>query len=130
MKSIELRINRLAQGVEPLEEGIAWFNESAAKHRLEIMRALDICVFQSHPNEEDVKSGIAESGLKDTYSPCVLVLRKPFNLARQKVLSMVGLDQERAFRLFLHIFSVADRRRRETQCKEGCSHEWHNLQKL
>lgn len=130
MNSHELRINRLAQGLEPVEAGISWFNQSASVQRLEIMRALDLCIFQSHPTKEDVKSGIAKSGLKDTCSPCIVVQRKPFNLARQKVLSMTGLDQERAFRLFLSIFSVADRRRRETQCKGGCTHEWHNLQIL
>lgn len=113
--------------MEPIEEGIAWFNESGPEQREDILRALNMCIFQSHPTEEDIKDGIAESGLKETYSPCVLVLRKPFNLARQKAMSLTGLDQERAFRLFLFIFSVADRRRRETQCKGGCSHDWHNL---
>ena len=127
MRSHELKINRLAQGAEPIEEGDAWFNESSPEQRLEILRSLDACIGQSHPTEEDIKVGMAESGLKDTYSPCALVLQKPFNLARQKALSMEGLDQERAFKLFLFIFSVADRLRRETQCKGGCTHEWHNL---
>ncbi len=86
------------------------------------MRALNMCLVQSHPTDEDIDSALKSSGLKEAYSPCVLVLRKTFNLARRKVLSLTWLDQERAFRLFLFIFATADRRRRKTVCKGGCSH--------
>jgi hypothetical protein len=130
MKSHTLRINKIAQGMEPIEEGVAWFHESDSNERGDILRALNICLVQSHPTDEDIESGVKSSGLKETYSPCVLVLRTPFNSARRKVLSLTGLDQERAFRLFLFIFATADRRRRETLCKGGCSHEWHNLREL
>lgn len=67
------------------------------------------------------------SRLRDTYSPCVVVLRKHFNEARQKVLSMSELDQRRAFQLFVSIFAVADARRRTVQCRDGRTHEWHHL---
>ena len=130
MREIELRINKLAQGIESIENGVLWFAGSDQDLRQEIIRTLDSCIFQSHPTKEDIAEGVENSCLKDTYSPYVLVLKTPFNHARQKAISMRGLDQERAFRLFLSIFAVADRRRRETECKGDCSHEWHNLQEL
>ncbi|MBU2569018.1 MAG: hypothetical protein KJ725_03085 [Gammaproteobacteria bacterium] len=127
MNEAELKINKLAQGLLPLDDGLAWYDESDTESRNKIMKALDLCIFQSHPTNEDIEEGIKNSGLKETYSPCVLVRNKPFNDARKKVLNMPEPDRRRSFILFLSIFGVADKRRRETQCKGGCSHEWHNI---
>jgi len=127
MRESELKINKLAQGLIPLEEGLEWYDISDAEYRENIMRALDLCVYQSHPTVEDIEEGIKLSGLKETYSPCVLVRKKHFNEARNKIIHMPELDQRRGFILLLSIFSVADERRRKTQCKGGCDHEWHNI---
>lgn len=127
MNETELKINKLAQELIPLEEGLAWYDEADSESRNKIMKALDLCIFQSHPTKEDIEKGIEKSGLKETYSPCVLIRKKPLNEARQKVLNMPSLDKRRGFVLFLSIFGVADKRRRETQCKGGCTHEWHNI---
>lgn len=113
-----------------IEDGLAWFDGESSEGRKEIMRSLDLCLFQSHPNHADILKGIETSRLKETYSPCVMLLKKPFNEARQKALKLSGLDQRRAFELFVSVFAIADERRREEQCKGGCTHEWHNLHKL
>ncbi|VAW77752.1 hypothetical protein MNBD_GAMMA12-3207 [hydrothermal vent metagenome] len=127
MNETELKINKLAQGLIPFEEGLAWYDESDAEFRNKIMKVLDLCIYQSHPTNEDIEEGIKESGLKETYSPCVLVRKKPFNDVRQKVLNMPEPDLRRSFILFLSIFGAADKHRRETLCKGGCTHEWHNI---
>jgi len=127
MRDSELKINKLAQGLIPLEEGLEWYDNSGAEDRESLMRALDLCVSQSHPTKEDIEKGIKLSGLKETYSPCVLVQKKHFNEARNNIIHMPELDQRRGFILLLSIFGVADERRRETQCKGGCTHEWHNI---
>jgi uncharacterized protein DUF5958 len=122
-----LTINKVAQGLISRDEGLVWFDEADLELRLEIMKSLDLCIYQSHPNKDDIEEGIALSGLKETYSPCVLIRKKPFNEARAKVLRMPKLDQHRAFNLFLSVFTVADTRRRNTECEGRCNHEWHNL---
>ncbi len=127
MRENERLINKLAQGLMPIEDGIKLFANASELDKTEIMKALNLCVFQSHPTESDIEKGILLSGLKPTYSPCVIVTRKPFNEARAKAMGLKGIDRERAFLLFVSIFLVADQRRRETECKDGCSHEWHNL---
>lgn len=91
------------------------------------MRALDKCISPSHPNHEDIENGIVRSGLKTTYSFCVLIRKKLFNEVRQKVLNMTGLDQYRSFVLLISVFSEADKRRKNEQCIDGCTHEWHNM---
>ncbi len=127
MNQIEIAINKIAQGIIPIEDGMEWFASENEESKSEIMRALDLCIFQSHPNEEDIENGIEKSGLKETYSPCVLIRKKPFNDVRQKVLNMSGLDQMRSFKLLITVFGVADERRRNEQCIGGCTHDWHNL---
>ena len=130
MNECEISINKIAQGLIPLEQGMEWFQSSDDETRAEIMKALDLCIYQSHPSKEDIEKGIVLSGLKTTYSPCVLIRVKPFNEVRRKVLRMSGIDQIRSFKLFVNVFSVAGARRRKEQCENGCTHDWHNLQKL
>lgn len=127
MNEREITINKIAQGIIPLAEGLEWFQSSDENTRSEIMRTLDLCIYQSHPNKDDIEKGIEKSGLKSTYSPCILIQTKPFNEVRRKVLRMSGIDQDRSFRLFVTVFSVADERRRKEQCAGGCAHDWHNL---
>ncbi|WP_185230341.1 DUF5958 family protein [Teredinibacter franksiae] len=127
MNEREISINKIAQGLIPLEQGMEWFQSSDEETRTEIMKTLDLCIYQSHPSKEDIEKGIVASGLKNTYSPCVLIRVKPFNEVRRKVLRMSGIDQIRSFKLFVNVFSVADERRRKEQCESGCTHDWHNL---
>jgi hypothetical protein len=127
MNERELKINQIAQGLVSLADGLEWFDDATADFRVEIMRSLDSCIFQSHPTFDDIEQGIKKSGLKESYSPCVLIRKKPFNQVRQKILEMPELDLRRAFILLISVFSVADLRRRETYCKGGCTHDWHNI---
>lgn len=127
MNDRELNINKIAQGILTLNEGLEWFDESTPEYRNKIMHSLDLCIYQSHPTTEDIEEGIKNSNLKETYSPCVLIRKKPFNEVRQKILKMPELDLRRGFILLLSVFGVADKRRRETHCKEGCTHDWHNI---
>lgn len=130
MKEIELIINKIAQQIIPLEDGLDWFDSSTEEQQKEIMRTLDLCLHQSHPLHKEIEEGIKISGLKETYTPCVLMLKKSFNEARNKILKLPISEWRKSFILWVAIFSIADLRRRETNCKNGCEHEWHNLNRL
>ena len=41
------------------------------------------------------------------------------------MISLPEPERDKAFRLFLALFSLADERRRKTECASGCSHWWH-----
>lgn len=127
MHPTERKLNEIAQGLLPWDDGLRWFDTSDADGRTAIMRALYMCISQAHPTIDDIENGVEKSGLKRSYTPCVLLLGQPFNVAREKVMTLGGLDQRRAFIPFLSVFAVADLRRRTTQCQDGCTHEWHNL---
>ncbi|WP_306459786.1 DUF5958 family protein [Streptomyces sp. Ag109_G2-15] len=50
---------------------------------------------------------------------------------RQQLGKIAGLtplrERIKAFRLLVQVLGLADARRRERSCVEGCCHEWHQL---
>jgi hypothetical protein len=127
MNQTELIVNRIAQSKLPLDDGLEWFDNASSDEQREILRKFDYIFYQAHPTVDEVERGIATSGLKPTYTPCVIIASNHFNEARHKILAMPDHELPKAFRLWLSIFSIADGRRRATACKDGCDHEWHNL---
>jgi len=129
MNEIAFKINMLAQGLVNLDEGVLWFTESSDVEQAAILNEFCKVLLQSHPSKREIEIGIVTSDLKLTYSPCVVMLSNPLNVACKKILAMPKNEWVKTFRLWLGVFSESDRRRRETECKSGCSHEWHNIQK-
>ena len=130
MNDNELLLNKIAQGFVRVEDGIDWFNASDLDTKRNILQSLSVFLIQSHPTSDEVEKGIARSELKRTYTPCVLMVEKPFNEAVAKIRNLPENEWRIAFVLWLSIFSIADKRRRETECLDGCTHEWHNIGNL
>jgi hypothetical protein len=124
-----VRLNRIAQGTVPLEEGLAWFEGLDASDRFAVLRELASYCHQAHPHLEEGALAIERSGLKPTFTPCVL-LQKAIVPERAvwRIAALPTDEQLKAFRLLMTLLTIADARRRATQCKDGCSHEWHALE--
>ncbi|GJM08384.1 MAG: hypothetical protein DHS20C11_06600 [Lysobacteraceae bacterium] len=127
MTRTEHRLNRIAQGYIDTEKGVAWFEALPEGDRRRVLRSLSHMLAQSHPQPQEVQEAVLRSGLKATYTPCVVMEAKEFSDACGKVLSLPNDELVKAFRLWMAIFSISDGRRRATDCKNGCTHEWHNL---
>ena len=130
MNEIEVKLNRVAQGYLSKESAIGWFSSENEISQKEILQSLNLCIHQSHPTEAEIEKGISESGLKETYTPCVIMRSNNFMNARRKILGLPANEWVKSFTLWLYIFCIADARRRATDCKNGCDHWWHNLSKL
>jgi hypothetical protein len=131
MRPSELQLNRIAQGLVHEDVGLQWFERLTAAERAAVLRDLAYITHQSNPKFEEVPQAVVRSGLNPTFTPCV-VLRKadrPTN-ALSRIASLPEPEHVKSFRLLMALFSIADARRRETQCKDGCTHEWHNLPAL
>ena len=115
----EILLNQIAQGIRPIEDAV-----SVGVASEELWESLRRMVQQAHPSREDVEAAIGAAGLERTFTPCVLLLkdRTPARLAQ--VSELRGKDAERALRLLLAVFSVADARRRAS-CPPACHHGWH-----
>lgn len=125
------KLNLIAQNRIPLEDGLCWFETYDRDGKLDILRSLNSCVLQAHPNINDVAPAIELVGIKETYTPCVMIKKDVIGLSSIKGLrgidKLKDFDLSRAFLLLVGLLAVADGRRRSTFCKEGCSHWWHHI---
>ena len=129
MTPAEIAINSLAQGFTSLPEGEAWFASLVSSERRKILKDLHHCIFQSHPEPDEVEVAIKLSGIKPSMTPCVVLVKWRTHPARgaEAVAGLPESEHMKAFKVLLALFSVADERRRNTQCRGRCTHEWHNL---
>lgn len=126
-RHVEIVINSAAQGRAEIAEARRWFDRRPEEERGNILQVLARCIHQAHPIPEESEKAIKSSGLKPTYTPCVQLSRFPPIEAAGRICQLRGSEHSKAFCLLLHLFKHADTRRRETRCKDGCYHHWHNL---
>nr|WP_268248284.1 DUF5958 family protein [Streptomyces abikoensis] len=62
-----------------------------------------------------------------TSSRRVLMVREPVMYQGGQIASLPSYEYMKAFRVLISTFSIADTRRRETECRGQCGHSWHNL---
>jgi len=131
LTATELQLNRIVQGQVSVAEGSSWFESQQLEEQGQTLGALARLCLQAHPLAAEVPQAIGRSGLKRSFTPCVLLENaiKP-ELALNKIIGLPVAEHEKAFRLLIALFSIADTRRRATHCQEGCTHAWHNLPAL
>jgi hypothetical protein len=127
MKESERIINEIAQGLIRLDEGVRWFSALESAQQKAVLREVVNYSMQAHATVEDGREGVARSGVKPTANPAVMIVREPLPDRMAKIISLPDSENVKAFRVLVSTFSVADTRRRETECRGTCSHAWHNL---
>ncbi|MGW7487560.1 DUF5958 family protein [Streptomyces sp. NPDC054786] len=128
MTPSERIINEMAQGLLSLEEGVKWFTSLEEADKKEVLREIGCYAMQAHITTQDGREGVAKSGVKPTMTPAVLIVREPILDRMATIINLPAAEYTKAFRVLISTFSVADTRRRETECRGACTHEWHNLE--
>ncbi|MEZ4299425.1 MAG: DUF5958 family protein [Polyangiaceae bacterium] len=118
-------LNQLAQGIRPMEAGLGWFSNLTETRRREVLQSLAAIILQAHPGAADVQEAIARSKLKPSHTPAVLLGKGELGAQAAKIVSLPSSEQQKAFVLLVALLSVADGRRRRTECALGCTHWWH-----
>jgi hypothetical protein len=126
-----LMLNRIAIGAVSIEQGLQWFRDLPVDGRQSVLASAHMMVVQAKPSPEQVESAIAASGLKPTYTPC-MVLRKSAPLVERlrKITELPEDEWSKSLQLLLGFFVVADQQRRASRpdCRSGtCNHWWHKL---
>jgi hypothetical protein len=121
-------LNRVAQGRLPFTEAVRWFDLLPETEQPGWLKTIALMAHQTHPRREEIDPAIALADLKPTFTPCVM-LRTPEQPERalDRIAVLPADERQKAFRLMFALYCIADTRRRQTQCKNGCSHEWHNF---
>ncbi|GIF06910.1 hypothetical protein Asi03nite_44480 [Actinoplanes siamensis] len=94
--------------------------------RRDVLRELAGYCLQAKAVSEDAAQSIAQSGVKPTATPAVLISRGRLRDQLAKIGNLPEAEMEKSFRILLALLSIADSRRREVDCANGCTHSWHN----
>ncbi|MFF8532157.1 DUF5958 family protein [Streptomyces sp. SAS_267] len=128
MTERDVILNELAQGLRPMSQGIAWFDALGPEEQSEALLFLRHHCVQARTVAEDGPEAIRRAGLRSTHTPAVLITRGRIDEQLGKIASLTPLDERRkAFRLLVAVLGIADGRRRERSCSNGCGHWWHRL---
>ncbi|WP_328921218.1 DUF5958 family protein [Streptomyces sp. NBC_00208] len=128
MTERDVMLNELAQGLRLMSQGIEWFDALGPEEQSEALLFLCHHCVQARVVAEDGPESIRRAGLRLTHTPAVLITRGRIEHQLGKIASLTPLDERRkAFRLLVAVFAIADGRRRERFCSDGCGHWWHRL---
>ncbi|WP_426614058.1 DUF5958 family protein [Bradyrhizobium sp. McL0616] len=121
----EILLNQLAQGIVSGSEGDAWFEAKNEDDKRRLLRGLSNFIQQARPKPDDVAGAIAESRLKPTLTPCILIAMPNLNVQLAKLLTLPEFELPRVFRLLIKLLAAADNRRRREQPLDLVNHWWH-----
>jgi len=123
-------LNRVAQNRLPFGEAVHWFEALPEAEQSGWLRTIAFMCHQAHPIDDEIDPAISLAGLKPTFTPCVMIraAERPEH-ALNRIADLPADERQKSFRLMFALYCVADTRRRQTQCKNGCSHAWHNFDK-
>ncbi|MFE4994594.1 DUF5958 family protein [Streptomyces mirabilis] len=128
MAERDVMLSELAQGLRPMSQGIEWFDALGPEEQSETLRFLSHHCVQARAAAEDGPDSVRRAGLRPTHTPAVLITRGRIDQQLSKIAGLAPLDERRkAFRLLIAVLAIADGRRRERFCSNGCAHWWHRL---
>ena len=90
-------------------------------------------IFNSIPekinyNTETYQNAIKTIPLKSTFTAIVILKSFETKIAFNKLEKIIENEREKTIIALLWIFKQTDTERRNTECKNGCGHEWHNIE--
>ncbi|GAA4585681.1 hypothetical protein GCM10023194_29070 [Planotetraspora phitsanulokensis] len=127
MREYVVILNELAQALRPMSWGVSWFEELASEEQFAVLRDLAAFSTQAGATAEDGPESVFLAGIRPTHTPAVLITRGRLPEQLAKIINLPLGERVKAFRLLIALLAVADQRRRERYCKDGCSHTWHQL---
>ena len=123
----DIIINKFAQGKLTFDETIVWFEAKTVEEQREILSWTRIYLEQSHPDKTTIEEGLLLVPLKPTMTPIVLLKTQTFKTALLKINELPDNELKKGFITIITLFKLSDTKRRAFWCKDGCTHEWHNL---
>ena len=126
----EIWINSFAQEKIDFEQLLAWFEDLEIEEKGKTILTAKMCLEQSRPTKVTIEKAIEIIPLKSTITAIVILQSNEFKSALNKIVSLPENEIKKSFITLVSIFKIADTERRNSFCKEGCNHEWHNLEKM
>ena len=121
----EITINQIQQELISQEDAKNWFLSFPTAGQQDILQRLSYMTIQAGAREEDVSLAITKSKLRATYTPCVLLSKGRLKEQMAKILKLPDSESIKTFFLLISLLAIADARRYDKYCQDGCSHWWH-----
>lgn len=107
----EILVNKFGQGLIAIEQLTEDFRLLEMIKKKEFLNELLFLIMQSKPKNEDIEPAITNSGLKSTFTPCVLLKKGVANHNLEKLVNLPEYELMKSFVLLLSLFRIAYMRR-------------------
>jgi len=133
MSQKELIINKVAQDKIDFNLGVQLLLEDPEYDFEVLFTTLKNYIFnaipeKTHYNTETYQNALNTIPLKLTYTPIVILKTFPTKIAFYKLAELPENENIKVVTSLLWIFKVTDTQRRNTECKNGCGHFWHEFE--
>ena len=106
-----IKINKFGQGLISWDLLLDNFDTLEVVAKKNYLKELNVLIAQSKPKIEDIEVVIQESGLKKTYTPCVLLSKGVSGAVLDKIAELPEQELGKSIRLLLSLFKQAYKRR-------------------
>ena len=133
MSQKELIINKVAQDKIDFNLGVQLLLEDPEYDFEVLFTTLKNYIFnaipeKTHYNTETYQNALNTIPLKSTYTPIVILKTFLTKIAFYKLAELPENENIKVVTSLLWIFKVTDTQRRNTECKNGCGHFWHEFE--
>lgn len=133
MTSKEEIINKIAQDKIDFKTGLKLLLEDEEYNFEGLFTTLKNYILNTIPNKTDYNSesyqeAINTIPLKPTYTPIVILKNYSTRIAFNKLLTLPKIENKKTITALLWVFKITDTERRNTECKNGCTHFWHQIE--
>ncbi|MGN8071587.1 DUF5958 family protein [Mucilaginibacter sp. 22184] len=118
----EISINQYGQGL--LDKNVIITKWKGNMNLRNYLHGLSNLILQSKPVEADIELAISDSGLKPTFTPCVLLKNGLSRSSLDKIRSLPDNELEKVLILFISLFKSAYIRRFNAE-KENPNKWWY-----
>ncbi|MCW2259665.1 MULTISPECIES: DUF5958 family protein [Sphingobacterium] len=132
MEEFDTLINQIAQDKIEFNQGSSFILNHANFEFELVFTLLRNYIVNSIPEKVNYTTdtyiqAIASIPLKPTLTPVVILKSFPTKIAFNKLEILRKDEQQKTIIALLWIFKQTDTQRRNTECKNGCGHDWHNI---
>lgn len=106
-----IQFNQFGQDVYGETKLISQFESLGIESKRSMLKDIENLIIQSKSTTDDIDKAISKSGLKPTFTPCVII-KKGLNYGDfQKIIGLPENELTEAFRLFIYLFKEGYHRR-------------------
>lgn len=133
MNKITNIINQIAQSKIEIDLGCQIILNEPTYNFQDVFCELQNYIFNTIPNKtnyysETYQNAINSIPLKATITTVVILKNFSTKIAFNKLEKLPISEHRKIIISLLWIFKQTDTERRNTECKNGCGHEWHNIE--